>query len=446
MVSCRLLSVLGLGFGDCGKGRFVDHLCHRLGIPVVVRFNGGAQAGHNVVLADGRHHTFSQFGSGTFVPGVRTLLAHTVVVHPTALGLEAGHLADLGVPDALARIRIDPRCRVTTPFHQALGRMRELARGRFAHGTCGVGVGETVRQDLEAPGTALRFGDLWDRALTREKLEHLRRRTLEEALDLALPPSAEPERRLFLDPNVCGRWQGHVAEVLARVRRCDEGLLGTTLREPGRVLFEGAQGLLLDEAAGFHPHTTWSSVGPLAVEALVRDTGLTESVHHHGVLRAYLTRHGPGPMPTEDPGLDRLEEPHNPDQGWQGRFRRGQPDGVLLDYARQSAGRTFQGLFLSHLDAFGQVGRLKWCEAYEVGPGRCATLAGLGTDEGGPLARQERLGTLVGTARPVYAPGFIESGADLQARVEAALGAPVKLTSQGRIREQVTERRPGDGS
>jgi adenylosuccinate synthase len=167
----RYVSLLGLGFGDCGKGLFTDHLCGAWQAHTVVRFNGGAQAGHNVVLADGRHHTFSQFGAGSFHAGVATVLASPVVVHPTALRVEEEALRRVGVTDAFARLLIDARSRVTTPFHQAAGRLREWARGAAAHGSCGVGVGETVRQALAAPGDALRYGDLMHRARALEKLE-----------------------------------------------------------------------------------------------------------------------------------------------------------------------------------------------------------------------------------------------------------------------------------
>src|SRR3954468_4538538 len=128
--------LVGLGFGDCGKGLFTDALCRRWPVHTVVRFNGGAQAGHNVVLPDGRHHTFSQFGAGTFVPGVRTLLAAPVVVHPTALLVEDAVLRGAGVHDALARLTIAATCRLTTPYHQAAGRLRERLRGTQAHGSC----------------------------------------------------------------------------------------------------------------------------------------------------------------------------------------------------------------------------------------------------------------------------------------------------------------------
>ena len=99
--------VVDLGYGDAGKGTVVDLLCATRQVHTVVRFNGGAQAAHNVVLRDGRHHTFAQFGAGTFRPGVRTHLARHVVVDPLALAAEADHLASVGVPDALDRLTVD---------------------------------------------------------------------------------------------------------------------------------------------------------------------------------------------------------------------------------------------------------------------------------------------------------------------------------------------------
>src|SRR5690606_29247276 len=110
--------VVDLGFGDAGKGTIVDYLCRRERATLVVRTNGGAQAGHNVVTADGRHHTFSQLGAGTFVPGVRTHLSRFVVVHPTALAIEAQRLEARGVLDPLARVTVAGDAYVTTPFHQ----------------------------------------------------------------------------------------------------------------------------------------------------------------------------------------------------------------------------------------------------------------------------------------------------------------------------------------
>src|SRR6185436_2110605 len=146
---------------------------------------GGAQAGHNVVTpADAnfpsRHHTFSQFSAGTFVPGVRTLLIDPMIVHPTALLVEAEALGRTGVHDALSRLRIDAQCRITTPFHQAAGRLRELLRGTAPHGTCGVGVGETVRHGLEHPEQEIRYVDLARGRRVLDRLQAVRETLLAE--------------------------------------------------------------------------------------------------------------------------------------------------------------------------------------------------------------------------------------------------------------------------
>ena len=125
----------------------------------VVRFNGGAQAGHNVVTADGRHHTFAQFGSGTFWPGVRTFLSRFMLVDPLALAAEAAHLAAVGVSDALDRLAVDADALLATPYHRAANRARELARGLDRHGSCGMGIGETASYALRFPADAPRVGD-----------------------------------------------------------------------------------------------------------------------------------------------------------------------------------------------------------------------------------------------------------------------------------------------
>jgi adenylosuccinate synthase len=172
--------VVDLGYGDAGKGTIVDWLCARpeqgSGVlagarppRTVVRFNGGAQAAHNVVTRDGRQHTFAQFGSGTFAPGVRTHLSRFMLVDPLALAAEAAHLAAAGVADALDRLTVDRDALLTTPYHRAANRARELARGTDRHGSCGIGIGETARYSLDYPADAPRAGDCdAPRRLTRK--------------------------------------------------------------------------------------------------------------------------------------------------------------------------------------------------------------------------------------------------------------------------------------
>src|SRR4051794_33361698 len=129
----RNVAVIDIGFGDSGKGAVVDRLCARGDVAGVVRFNGGGQAQHNVGQDDGRWHTFSQFGSGTF-HGVPTFLSKHVLVEPLSLMNEAHALAKQGL-DPWSLLHIDPRARVTTPYHWIVNRFLEDERGEGRHGS-----------------------------------------------------------------------------------------------------------------------------------------------------------------------------------------------------------------------------------------------------------------------------------------------------------------------
>jgi adenylosuccinate synthase len=415
----RFVSVLGLGFGDCGKGLFVDALTRRWHAHTVVRFNGGAQAGHNVVTPE-RHHTFAQFTAGTLVPGTRSVLLDPMVCHPTALLAEAEALAHIGVDDALPRLTIDAHCRVTTPYHQAAGRLREILRRDAAHGTCGVGVGETVRHAFAHPEQVIRYGDLTERALA-DKLFAARDTLFAEFEPLA---GDLPELEMLRDESIAVRW---LSAARAVARQCPPAAAETIrrqLKQPGAVLFEGAQGVLLDEWRGFHPHTTWSSITTAAVERAVERFGLAERIEHFGVLRTYLTRHGIGPLPTYDESLDdRLPEPHNHSGSWQGPFRRGHPDAVLLRYALDAVG-PLSGLLVSHLDVFARQVSLKWCERYD-------TASRLPLGRPCDLSHQVMLTTRLMDARPQYAVEPVASECDYFARLAAVTDLPVVCRSRG---------------
>lgn len=447
-MTTRIVSLLGLGFGDCGKGLFTDFLCRHWQAHTVVRFNGGAQAGHNVVLPDGRHHTFSQFCAGSFVPGVVTLLASTVIVHPTALLVENSYLQRVGVADALQRIIIDARCRVTTPFHQAAGRMRELARGGTGHGSCGVGVGETVAHGLEYPDQILHYGDLFDARFCLQQLE-LIRSTLAAQFEQFAGHCPAPENQaaysrewqMLQDTGISQRWMQSLGALLAQVPAATHEQVSVRLQQAGTVLFEGAQGVLLDEWYGFHPHTTWSSINCAAVAAVCADAGHSGPIQHLGILRSYPTRHGSGPMPTHDSGLDHLAEPHNHGDGWQGVFRRGHPDAVLLRYALRAvegaadAGADanaadgmnsgLDGLLLSHLDVFDKVAGLRWCYGYQGLDGD------LPVKHGQDLAHQARLTALLNQAEPLYEGDLLTTAPALIQRLESLSNLPVLFGSYG---------------
>ncbi len=374
----------------------------------MVRFNGGAQAGHNVVLPDGRHHTFAQLGAGSFVEGVRTHLAAQVVVHPTALAVEADYLSRAGVADGLARLTVDPRCLVTTPFHQAAGRLRERVSG---HGSCGVGVGETVRDALAHADDALRMGALHSPA-AGELLERIRARLLRS---LPLDAARDTDWSLLQEPGLAQRWLDVVRALPLRLVTDDE--VAHAHRDDDLV-FEGAQGILLDEHHGFHPHTTWSTCTARHALHWLRDS--PHRVERVGVLRSTLTRHGAGPLPSESQELSaRLPEPHNLGAGWQGAFRVGWFDPSLLRYAMAANGGV-DWLALTHVDR--RQGR--FVEGYDF------ELKTLSAPEGSPerLAQQASLTRRLARAAPPLAP--IPDG-DFADWVERTLGAPVGVTSHG---------------
>jgi adenylosuccinate synthase len=383
--------VVDLGYGDAGKGTVVDWLCARGPYTAVVRFNGGAQAAHNVVTADGRHHTFAQFGSGTFTPGVVTHLSRFVMVDPLALAAEADHLAAAGVGDALERLTVDRDALLTTPYHRAANRARETA---VRHGSCGMGIGETAAYAL-AFDDAPRVGDCRSPIALRRRLTRLRDRLFDELGPLDVPAVADCAEAF--------------AAFAGRVRLTGDGFLAALLRR-GPAVFEGAQGVLLDERFGFHPYTTWSRTTFANAAVLLAEAGT--GGRRLGVTRAYLTRHGPGPFVTEDPTLDR-PEPHNRHGRWQGAFRTGHLDAVALRYALEVCGGADE-LAVTHLDAPAPL----ICTAYDIGDRITPA-----TD----LAGQERLTARLLAARPRYA----EAGPDPAETIERALGVPVTIRSYG---------------
>jgi len=446
----RAAIVVDLGFGDAGKGLVTDALTRALGATLVVRFNGGAQAGHNVVAPDGRHHTFAQFGAGSFVAGVRTHLAAPAVVHPTALAVEAAHLARAGVPDALARLSVDARALLVTPVHQAANRLRELARGAARHGSCGAGIGETVAGALEAPGEALRAGDLRDTTRLASALGRLQARKRAELGEVIAATrgvdGAAEEIHVLEDTAVAARWIEAATRVASRIAIVGEGWLAAALADGRATVFEGAQGVLLDEWCGFHPFTTWSTCTFAGALGLLEGARFDGEIARVGVLRSYLVRHGAGPLPTEDLALStRFSEPHNHDGPWQGRVRRGWPDALLAGYAASVCG-GLDAVALTHLDALPRVPAWRVCRRYglaRLDPDLFdATAGGAGVTEaarirppvGRDLDRQAALARALTVAEPRYEDVAWHGplGAERAAAFyEEALGAPVRVRAAG---------------
>ena len=438
----RAVAVVDLGFGDAGKGLVVDYLARRgstgEGAGLVVRFNGGAQAAHNVVTPDGRHHAFAQLGAGTFVPGVRTHLASRVVVHPTGLLVEAARLATVGVTDALDRVTVSPDAWIVTPFHQAACRVRELARGSGGrHGSCGVGVGEVMADGL-GTGRPVRARDLRDPGSLRRLLEGVQERIREslrgEREAARRDPGGHDELAVLDDPSAVDRWIDATRAFATRIALVPDRLVGEALARGHRVIFEGAQGVLLDEDYGFHPYTTWSRCTFANAVDLLADACPGQPLFRLGVARVYAHRHGPGPLPTESPELaGRLVERHNVAGPWQGHFRVGWPDLVLVRYSVAAAGGV-DGLALTHLDAFERAG-----------PWRIATAYDGGRLSDWPLLPPADLSAREDATRRLMkvAPDLAPAGpGDVEDALCAAYGAPLVLRSFGPVSSDVREGPP----
>jgi adenylosuccinate synthase len=426
----RSIVIVDLGFGDAGKGLLTDYLVRRTGAKVVVRYNGGAQAGHNVVTPDGRHHTFSQFGAGSFIAGVRTFLSRDVVVHPTALLHEEASLRATGVTDGFERLRISADAVVITPYHQTLNRLREISRGAARHGSCGAGVGEAVAHDRARAEEAIRMRDLMDVAALRRKLQRIRDYTWAEAGALDDSVRSSAEAKLFDRDDVQQEWIDR-ARCVATLAADERAWIPDAGDENATVVFEGAQGVLLDEWHGFHPYTTWSTCTSAPALRLLSELAPHATVCTIGVLRAYAVRHGAGPLPTETDLPDTPRE-HNTCNAWQGLVRRGWFDGVLARYAVEADG-AIDTVAVTHLDWLPRIANWTYCERYVPDiPLRPLPLRSV--DE------QEMLTSRLRSVRPVL-KHCAANEEEVLPIIEELVGKPVTIGSRGPSAGDVFSRR-----
>jgi adenylosuccinate synthase len=283
----RAKVVIGGQYGDEGKGLAVDWLVAQEPDSLVIRFNGGAQAGHTVVAPDGRRHVFSHFGSGTFA-GAPTFLSRFFVANPTLFLGEAKRLAAIGCQP---QVLIDPACPVTTPFDMLINQAVERARGTGRHGSCGVGFGETIERCL-VPAHSLTVADLSDERDLARRLESIRTDWVPARLARLGVTSVDDSWKPYLETNlVASRWLDDVAAFRTQV--CEASLAEAAAAR--RLVFEGAQGLLLDQDMGCFPHVTRSHTGLRNATALAAEIGL-DGLDVIYMTRCYLTRHGAGPL------------------------------------------------------------------------------------------------------------------------------------------------------
>lgn len=353
----KAVIVAGMAYGDEAKGATVDFLCRHLGTGLVIRYNGGHQAAHNVVtdpgpVFGGMHHTFSQFGSGSFIPGVRTHLSRFMMINPIAMMEEEEHLRCLGVSDMWERTTVHNQCLVVTPYHRAFNRLQEMSRGHRAHGSCGMGIGTTRR--LESYGIALKANELLDShpyvIHLRTKLWEIRNRLAAELLEFRylLEDTAEVESELawFYGEDRTEQLTHYYDEWTNKVTLVPV----TDIKENAPIIFEGAQGVLLDEKYGVAPHTTWTNTTFENAQTLLDEAKFTGERIKLGCWRSYFTRHGNGPFLTEEEWSPlKRPEKHNTHGRYQGNWRVGLFDFDLAHRAVEICGGIDQAS-VSHMD------------------------------------------------------------------------------------------------
>lgn len=362
--------IVGMGYGDEGKGTMTDFLCRYHNAKLVVRYNGGPQAAHNVVLPDGTHHTFAQFGSGSFISGTKTILWDTMIVDPIALCDETSILSKKIKINALENLLIHPFAPIVTPIHIAANRIKEWTRGNFKHGSCGKGVGETSYDLWYHPNEVIRMNFLKDKSLTTQILEEIQERKRKELESLNVDITNLPDHHKELLPYLFN--QAECQNLASNYKQMydmfpvalTESKLQRLIDANESVVFEGAQGILLDQWHGFHPFTTWSDITPTNAFRILERCGLIDQVNCDieviGVTRTYATRHGAGPLPTEAEELTHLfDNEHNKTNEHQGIFRIGYLDLVTLKYAAdciKSHGHL-SAIALTHCDSFEKAKR-----------------------------------------------------------------------------------------
>lgn len=436
----KVTIIADLGFGDAGKGSLVDYLVRAENAKTVVRYNGGAQAAHNVVSPEGIHHTFSQFGSGTLA-GAKTHLSRFVYLDPLALLEEGAILAGKGISRPFSLLSVDGRALLVTPYHQALNRLRESARKERRHGSCGAGVGETAVFAHNHSAEALHASDLRSPKTLKTKLSALRAYAQEEAkcLNFPLDKLTQAEKTKIEDPEIFAA-TCEVFEDIGRLLTIVGRDYLKFLLSQSDVIFEGAQGVLLDQWYGFHPYTTWSKTTLTNAYTILKECESEDYVKRLGIMRGYMTRHGPGPFPTYCPTLTAaLPDNHNKFNPWQGDFRVGYLDLALINYSlglmdpyeSQDFGVVgpIDDLVITCLDRLDGLKRKRWPVCVGYGEQNLVvgeTVRGRGRDP----ERQQQITKFLFQARPKWeqAPGNIN---DYVRYIEESLTIPAKIISVG---------------
>jgi adenylosuccinate synthase len=414
--------VIGTQWGDEGKGKIVDLLTEQA--HAVIRFQGGHNAGHTLII-NGQKTVLHLIPSGILRPGVACVIGNGVVVHLPSLLKEIDGLESRGIPVA-GRLRISAACPLILPTHIALDQAREQARGQRAIGTTGRGIGPAYED--KAGRRSLRMADLFDERSFGERLAEVMElhNFLLERYYAAKPVSVEATRDELL--GLAGRVRPMIVDTVA--------YLDDLRRGGARLMFEGAQGALLDVDHGTYPYVTSSNT---SAGAAATGAGLGPAVFDYvlGVVKAYATRVGGGPFPTElfDETGQRLARVGVEFGSTTGRPRRcGWFDAVTVRRAVINSSVT--GLCVTKLDVLDGLPVVKVCTGYRLD----------GQVTGNPPLLVDQYEHV----EPVYEelPGWSASTLGIRSidglptearhylqRLEAIVGVPVDMISTGADRD-----------
>ncbi|KYN75851.1 adenylosuccinate synthase [Clostridium sporogenes] len=345
--------VLGAQWGDEGKGKMTDYLAENA--DVVVRFQGGNNAGHTVVVGE-KEYKLHLIPSGILYNDKLNVIGNGVVLDPKALFEEISYLESLGVDITPDRLIISDRAHVIMPYHRVLDGIKERARGNKDIGTTGKGIGPSYTDKMERSG--IRVCDLIHKEVFEENLK--------ETLEIKNKIITEVFGEKALDYNeIYNEYLGY-AEKLRPFVKDISVIVNKKIKEGREVLFEGAQGTLLDIDYGTYPYVTSSSTiaGGVCIGAGVGPTAITNAV---GIAKAYTTRVGKGPFPTEllDKTGDWIREKGYEFGVTTGRARRcGWLDLVILKTSARVSGLT--SFAVTKIDTLAGLDTLKVCTGYRL--------------------------------------------------------------------------------
>lgn len=378
----------GMQFGDEGKGTFVDYLIYNQNIDCIVKYNGGSQASHTVITPSRIVHKFSQLGSGMFSEKCHTYLTDNMVINIENLLVELDVFSSktkIPIPELINRIHIHENCFIVTPYHKLINKLRELSKGDNRRGTVGTGVSEVqylLNEQKKFPceqPLGLMIKDIYNHYNNNsiiERLQALQEYVLsfylqnQEIISKNIPDELKEnlskEISFLLHPKAFFTIASHYitefkyARKEFNLQKCLYSNYDSAIRTYHNAIYEGSQGLLIDNVYGIKPNTTFLDTTNSFALSLSHANDVT---HKIGITKAFMSRHGLGIFPTESSTVsNQISDENQNFSFWNGKIRFGWFDSILVRYA-QSINKVNE-LYLSALDKLDDFDTIKVCNEY----------------------------------------------------------------------------------